>query len=116
MSAVQDRNGRRMLGLLCAESAAEAAGAADSLGSILTGMEPPALGEFFAGLGLEAAPGEIGCWEDADFLEVLLLSSDFDTSWISTEQDSTGAWCIRTKVGVFPDMLGDLAPAVQTGS
>jgi hypothetical protein len=104
---MNDANARTVLELMSEGSMSEAVAAADSLGSILVILESQALGEFFSGLGLEAAPDEVQIWETVDFLEILLISSDFDSTFAQAEM-TDGAWKIDVKNGVFPRMLRDL--------
>lgn len=43
----------------------------------LTSASPQALGEFFAEIGLEAAPGEVHLWGKDTFCELLMEFSEF---------------------------------------
>jgi hypothetical protein len=106
--AIEDCNARRVLELLSDDSGDEARQAVDSLRSVLADMDPVALGEFFSGFGMIVAPDEVQYWEEADFLEILLVSSGFDTTWAEAEESEEGAWRIDVKNGVFHRMLRDL--------
>ena len=107
LAGIGDGNAYTVLELMSEESRAEAKAAADSLGSSLAGMDIHSLGQFLSGFGLEAAPDEIELWSTEDFLEILLISSGFDSTFAQAEE-SGGTWRIDVKNGVFTRMLRDL--------
>jgi hypothetical protein len=107
MEAIVNANAMTVLELLDDTSRAEATQAADSLHGILLDMTPQELGGFFSGLGLEAAPDEVVYWQTADFLEILLLSVEFDSSFAEPEE-SGNVWKVNCKNGIFLHIIGTL--------
>ncbi len=107
LDAIADGNAWTVLELVTDDSRAKAIEAADSLHAILMTMTTRELGEFFSGLGLEAAPDEIEHWESTDFFEILLISSGFDSTFAQPEEID-GIWRMDVKNGVFIRMLEDL--------
>lgn len=107
IEAMASANAMNVLELLDDTSRAEAIQAADSLHGILLSMTPQELGGFFSGLGLEAAPDEVVYWQTVDCLEILLLSVEFDTSFVEPEELGN-VWKVSCKNGIFLHIIGTL--------
>jgi len=107
MEAIGNANAMSVLELLDDASREEAIQAADSLHGILLDMTPQELGGFFSGLGLEAAPDEVVYWQTVDCLEILLLSVEFDSSFVESEE-SGNVWKVSCKNGIFLHIIGTL--------
>jgi len=96
MEAMASANAMNVLELLDDTSREEAIQAADSLHGILLSMTPQELGGFFSGLG-----------QSVDCFEILLLSVEFDSSFVEPEE-SGNVWKVSCKNGIFLHIIGTL--------
>jgi hypothetical protein len=113
LEAVGNGDAVAVIEMMTEDSRTEALAAADSLRESLALMSPRSLGEFLAGFGLTAAPDEVVHWESEHCLELLLVSSGFDSTFVQAEEVE-GSWRVDVKNGVFQRMLRDLELELYT--